>query len=85
MTIKSESAASATSYFSNGLVVTWGAFTFNEFMILIGTILTLATFAVNFYFQKRRDRREQEFHDRRMEQQVSRHEQDKDVEHGGQN
>jgi len=40
-------------------VFTWGAMTFNQIMMLVGTVLALATFAVNFYFQKRRDKREQ--------------------------
>jgi len=41
--------------------------TFNQIMMLIGTVLSLATFAVNLYFQKRRERREQELHDLRMQ------------------
>ncbi len=65
--IKAESLAPATSYVTNASVFTWGALTFNQIMMLIGTVLALATFAVNLYFQKRRDRREQELHRKRME------------------
>jgi len=62
LSIKFESAAPAVSYVTNGFVFTWGAMTFNQIMMLIGTVLSLATFAVNFYFQKRRDKREQSLH-----------------------
>ena len=62
LSIKFESSAPAASYATNGLVFTWGAMTFNQIMMLIGTVLALATFAVNFYFQKRRDKREQSLH-----------------------
>ena len=62
LSIKFESAAPAASYVTNGFVFTWGAMTFNQIMMLIGTVLALATFAVNFYFQKRRDKREQSIH-----------------------
>ena len=64
---KFESSAPAASYATNSFVFTWGAMTFNQIMMLIGTVLSLATFAVNLYFQKRRERREQELHDLRMQ------------------
>jgi len=67
LSIKFESSAPAASYATNGFVFTWGAMTFNQIMMLIGTVLSLATFAVNLYFQKRRERREQELHDLRMQ------------------
>ena len=67
LSIKFESAAPAVSYVTNGFVFTWGAMTFNQIMMLIGTVLALATFAVNLYFQKRRERREQELHEFRMQ------------------
>ena len=68
LSIKFESAAPAASYAANGFVFTWGAMTFNQIMMLIGTVLALATFAVNFYFQKRRDKREQSLHDLQSKQ-----------------
>ena len=77
--VKAESAAPTTSYLTNGLVVTWGAMTFNQIMMLIGTVLALATFAVNLHFQKRRDKREQEFHSARMTKEENRIIQNKDV------
>ena len=67
LSIKVESAAPAASYVTNGFVFTWGAMTFNQIMMLIGTVLALATFAVNLYFQKKRERREQELHEFRMQ------------------
>ena len=67
LSIKFESAAPAASYAANGFVFTFGAMTFNQIMMLIGTVLALATFAVNLYFQKRRERREQELHEFRMQ------------------
>jgi hypothetical protein len=67
LSIKFESAAPAASYAANGFVFTFGAITFNQIMMLIGTVLSLATFAVNLYFHKRRERREQELHELRMQ------------------
>jgi len=67
LSIKVEPAAPAVSYVTNGFVFTWGAMTFNQIMMLIGTVLALATFAVNLYFQKKRERREQELHEFRMQ------------------
>ena len=67
LSIKFESAAPAASYVTNGFVFTWGAMTFNQIMMLVGTVLALATFAVNLYFQKRNDRRKQELHELRMQ------------------
>jgi hypothetical protein len=67
LSIKFESAAPAASYAANGFVFTFGAITFNQIMMLIGTVLSLATFAVNLYFNKRRERREQELHELRMQ------------------
>ena len=67
LSIKFESSAPAASYATNGFVFTWGAMTFNQIMMLIGTVLAIATFAVNLYFQRRRERREQELHEVRMQ------------------
>ena len=67
LSIKFESSAPAASYATNGFVFTWGAMTFNQIMMLIGTVLAIATFAVNLYFQRRRERREQELHEFRMQ------------------
>lgn len=67
ISIKAESVAPATSYITNGFVFTWGAITFNQIMMLVATVVGLATFFVNLYFQKRRDRREQELHRQRMQ------------------
>ena len=67
LSMKAESMTPPASYTINGLVAGWGALTFNETMMLIGTVLAIGTFAVNFWFQKRRDKREQELHRQRMQ------------------
>ena len=64
---KGESLAPAVSYVTNGSVFIWGALTLNQVLSISAFLLALATFAVNLYFQRRRDSRETEFHERRME------------------
>ena len=63
---RGESVASTASYLTNGSVFIWGALTLNQVLAISAFILALATFAVNLYFQRRRDGREAEFHDKRM-------------------
>jgi len=60
---KIESAAPAVSYAANGAVFTWGAVSFNQIMMLIGTIFAVATYFTSLYFQNRREIREQELHE----------------------
>lgn len=67
LSIKAESMTPPASYTVNGLIAGWGALTFNETLMLVGTVIGLATFGVNLYFQKRRDKREQELHKARMD------------------
>lgn len=64
--LKIEAAAPSLSYIANGFVITWGAVTFNQIMMLIGTLFAVATYFTSLYFQRRRDRREQEFHQYRL-------------------
>ena len=64
---KVESLASQASYAANGGVFVWGAMTFNQLLAAIGMVLALLTFVVNVYFQRRRDERDAEFHNKRME------------------
>ena len=64
---RGESVASTASYLTNGSVFIWGALTLNQVLAISAFVLALATFAVNLYFQRRRDNREAEFHDKRME------------------
>ena len=64
---RGESITSTVSYMTNGWVFIWGALTLNQVLAISAFILALATFAVNLYFQRRRDGREAEFHDKRME------------------
>ena len=63
---RGESITSTVSYMTNGSVFIWGALTLNQVLAISAFILALATFAVNLYFQRRRDGREAEFHDKRM-------------------
>lgn len=64
--LKIESAAPSLSYLANGFVFTWGMMTFNQIMMLIGTVFAVATYFTSLYFQRRRDRREQELHQHRI-------------------
>jgi len=64
--LKIESAAPSISYATNGAVFTWGAMTFNEITMVIATSFAVATYFTSLYFQRRRDRREQEFHQHRL-------------------
>lgn len=54
------------SYLTSSGVAVWGTLTFNQVMALIGTLLALATFGVNWYYQRRRDNRDAEYHGMRM-------------------
>lgn len=60
--LKIESAAPSLSYLANGFVFTWGMMSFNQMMMLIGTVFAVATYFTSLYFQRRRDRRERELH-----------------------
>ena len=64
---RGESITSTVSYMTNGGVFIWGALTLNQVLAISAFLLALATFAVNLYFQRRRDRRDNEFHDKRMQ------------------
>ena len=60
--VKAESAPQGISYATNGFVFAWGAMTFNQIMMLIGTVFAVMTYFTSLYFQRKRDKREQEFH-----------------------
>lgn len=64
--LKVESAAPAVSYATNGVVFAWGALTFNQIMMLIGTVFAILTYFTSLYFQRKRDKREQEFHEHKI-------------------
>ena len=71
---RGESITSTLSYMTNGSVFIWGALTLNQVLAISAFVLALATFAVNLYFQRRRDRRDSErdrrdseLHDKLME------------------
>lgn len=58
--------ASAVSYGVNSGVALFGALTLNEILALVGVVLGILTFAVNWFYQRRRDKRDAEYHDLRM-------------------
>lgn len=76
--VKVESAAPAVSYATNGFVFAWGALTFNQIMMLIGTVFAILTYFTSLYFQRKRDKREQEFHQHRIWVESRMAQQDKD-------
>lgn len=56
---------SKVTYTGAGMTIS-GWFLSSEFAVLCGIVLGLGGFAVNFFFQLRRDRREQREHTARM-------------------
>ncbi|MDG5498952.1 hypothetical protein [Marinobacter sp. BGYM27] len=64
---KADSLAANASYLTNGSLAVFGALTLNQLIGLAGLGLGLLTLLFNVWMQRRRDRREQEFHERRMQ------------------
>lgn len=62
-----DKAMSATSY-AGGAVSVLSALTLTDIGILVGIITALATFALNVTYHWRKDRREREAHEMRLEQ-----------------
>lgn len=58
----SEKMVSAVSY-GGGAVSVVSAMTLTDWGIVAGIVTAVGTFLLNYYFQRRRDRREQELHD----------------------
>jgi hypothetical protein len=58
---------SFTSYITNGLVALIGWLNFEYTMMLIGTLLAIATFITNHYFKRRQDKRDHEESERRKQ------------------
>lgn len=58
----SEKLSSATSY-GGGALSVLSAMTLTDWGITVGIATAIGTFLLNYYFQRRRDRREQELHD----------------------
>lgn len=65
--IKIESAPQGISYATNGFVFAWGAMTFNQIMMLIGTVFAVLTYFTSLYFQRKRDQREQRLLEHRIQ------------------
>lgn len=55
-----ETTASKASYLSSGGATVLGLLTLQDWAVIIGIFLAVATFAVNVYFQRKRDAREVE-------------------------
>jgi len=72
--IKIETAAPMASYTTNGAMFTWGAFSYNEVLMLVGGIIGLATYFTGLYFQRRRETRERYFQKRRDDREQELHE-----------
>jgi predicted negative regulator of RcsB-dependent stress response len=73
MTPEHQAAADATIAATAGKATYGGAatsifgwFTSNEFAVLVGTVLAIAGFIVNWYYRHKEDKRQQAEHDRRM-------------------
>lgn len=58
--------ASAVSYGVNSGVALFGALTLNEILAIVGVVLAIATFGVNWFYQRRRDKREAAYHELQM-------------------
>lgn len=67
---KADTLAAQSAYLANAGLAAYGL-TFNQVIGLAGLALGILTFAFNVWMQKRRDRREQEFHRMRMQHQVN--------------
>jgi len=65
--IKAESLAPQSSYIANSAGFAWGAVTFNQWVMGITLFLGILTFAVNFYFQCKRNQRERAREEREKE------------------
>lgn len=64
--LKIDSAPQGLSYATNTFVFAWGAMTFNQIMMLIGTVFAVLTYFTSLYFQRKRDRREQQLLEYRL-------------------
>lgn len=56
----------ATNYIASGLTALWGMVTIDP-VAMIGIIIGIATFAVNVYFKRKEDRRQEELHSKLMQ------------------
>lgn len=71
---KLESITPEASYWTNATGFTFGALTFNQWVMGITVVLGVLTFSMNWYYQRQRnardrarERREQEIHRKRMD------------------
>ena len=58
----SDRVSTAASYAVSAGSFGLGALTLSEWLMIVGTILALATFAVNTHYKRKEDRRKDEYH-----------------------
>lgn len=73
--LKVETGSTGVSYVSGLLAAFGGTWTKNEILAAGGLIFVAATYFTSLYFQRRRDRREQEFHTLRVQSELAAREQ----------
>lgn len=76
--LKVETSSTGVSYVSGLLAAFGGTWTKNEILAAGGLVFVALTYFTSLYFQRRRDRREQEFHRHRIRIQNQVVEQSKD-------
>ena len=75
---KVQAGANAATYTGGTIAILGGTWTKNEIMAAGGLVFVALTYFTSLYFQRRRDRREQEFHLHRIWMQNQMAQQDKD-------
>jgi 4-hydroxybenzoate polyprenyltransferase len=65
MKTMADKITTAAAYSTSGATFLAGSMSLNEWLAVGGFILAVATFAVNIYFQRKRDRREERLSERR--------------------
>ena len=59
MKIMADKVTTSAAYATSGATLLAGSLSLNEWLAVGGFILAVATFCVNVYFQRKRDRREE--------------------------
>ena len=66
MVVEADKALSAASYASAAALATGGGFALNEWLMVGGFALAVATFLVNVHYRRKSDKRHQQLHDHEM-------------------
>jgi len=67
MKTMADKVTTAAAYTTSGATFLAGSMSLNEWLAIGGFILAMATFCVNVYFQRKRDRREERYDQIRRE------------------